>query len=600
MSHEVSKVVAVFLVEFDTKSGYKLQWSKSYSPLANFSLEGVEYKVLPSGVHETKEATVFISQKVGGDIYYGVSCFNQFQIREVAEDEAVDRENLRMYAAGVLCKPRASEWKPNEFINNGWEYIDDLKKILAELTIAVRQNNFTESTFNFDSFFKESDTFGKISPTLLQTTQDHQESRKSINNQNHLLLKMPQLLHVLGPLVFVVFKQSLLRKNILLFNELFLHAPHLGDDKQPRETTETKNKDQYALATSFSYLIAVLSVIPKDIKLANNPELRSQQPLYNVGLNELQSDVFESAGAQSGYIASTSDEILKSHNKVYDVGVEVGDSVRVFSNQASKDPFKPQQKKLKATIRDYHKFQKLYTQYISTKSATSTSHLNNDSTSNLNKTPSNNSSLTDMSPSEELAEFTTTTAPKPPRKTYTDLSPPSAQLSNEPSWWRSQAVEPVSWSESVWSAFSWFASAGQNLDSEDECTQSPKISKTQNAQNVQNVQNVPVESSLELSGILQLIGYFHKLTLSWFNHIDQVLMERQSEEEAHFESAEDRALVRQDSINLLHLSYQDMLEMDLDPYSWSDIEFLQEFVALYYGDKVGKCQIGYNLTNICC
>lgn len=49
MTHERSKVVAVFFTEFDMKSGYKLLWS---STSKDVPLEGIEYKSFPSGIHD--------------------------------------------------------------------------------------------------------------------------------------------------------------------------------------------------------------------------------------------------------------------------------------------------------------------------------------------------------------------------------------------------------------------------------------------------------------------------------------------------------------------------------------------------------------------
>lgn len=119
-------------------------------------------------------------------------------------------------------------------------------------------------------------------------------------------------------LVFAIYKQSLLRKNILLFNEV-----HLNSEE------EATRKDNYSILSSFSYLLSVLSVIPKSAKLPS-PGLYSQQPLYNIGLNELSSKLLQQfQKSENGYIAVTSDEILKEH-PIYDVGIEIRDTIKVL------------------------------------------------------------------------------------------------------------------------------------------------------------------------------------------------------------------------------------------------------------------------------
>lgn len=665
-----SEIASVFLTEFDMKSGYKLQWSKSYIDTNSLLLllDGIEYKSLPSGIHELEEATVFISHKPENknghhkeDItYYGVSCFKQFVITDT--ENITDRDNLKMYSLGVLCKPssKESEWKPNEFIRNGWEYIDGLKKILDDLKDTTRK---CDGPINLDEFFNQSGTFKKV---FEQT-----DYTKAKNNSNHLLFSLPQLFETLGPLVFAIFKQSLLRRNIMIFNELHLQTlPYIAassdgshddddddaeeeEDEEEEEGTEFNHnkstrraeKDTYALLTSFSYLFAVLSVIPKDIEL-EHLELRSQQPLFNVGLHELSSNTFKLIDS-NGFIGVTSDEILKNH-PIYDVGVEIGHpEIKAFLKQPSTKQQKQQKQQreqsrnlpIKATIRDYHKFQKIFSQLVSkhllnkgVKNTSTKDHPSVYSPLNNSTTPvrfSATSSSTDSGPGPDqdqdqdqdedqdqdqdqdptTATITTSSTVVPPtlqplRKTYTDLSPSSPKLSNEPSWWRSATVESVSWSESVWSAFSWFASAGQQLENEDSldqlpqntCDSSSQIHLLSNENEFGNKDGM--DSSLE--DIIQTIGVFHKLTHKWFNYIDELIHEVHQEEQARFGSEEDQALVETEVVEVLQISYQDMIEMELDPYSALDIAFLKEFVALYYREKVDRVNVGYSFTNVCC
>ena len=49
----------------------------------------------------------------------------------------------------------------------------------------------------------------------------------------------------------------------------------------------------------------------------------------------------------------------------------------------------------------------------------------------------------------------------------------------------------------------------------------------------------------------------------------------------------------------IKLTYQDILEMELDPYSKEDLEFIKEFILLYW-EVVDDVEIGVGFTNICC
>ena len=61
-------------------------------------------------------------------------------------------------------------------------------------------------------------------------------------------------------------------------------------------------------------------------------------------------------------------------------------------------------------------------------------------------------------------------------------------------------------------------------------------------------------------------------------------------------STDDQPLTRR---ICLELTYQDVVEMELDPYSNADLEFLKQFVLLYW-EVVDSVEIGMGLNSICC
>lgn len=503
------------------KSGYKLLWSETANDM---SLDGIEFKSFPSGIHDLQEATVFLSHEFGDKLLYGLSCFKQFAIDQNKSD---DRDNLRMYSVGVICEPKQSDWKPNEFINNGWEYIEELKSILDSIEADTIGNYESGRDTNLDlaKIKKSLQRIGSGATLSIPGTEP--------NKGKHLLLNLPQMFEVLGPLVFSIYKQSLLRKNILIFNEL-----------------QSTSKDNYSILSSFSYLLSILSVVPKSAKLPS-PRFHSQQPLYNIGLNELSSKLLDKfQKSENGYIAVTSDEILKDH-PVYDVGVEIGDTIKVFTREKVG---------IKATIRDYHKFQVLYSEFITE---------NLDFTNNSNVSTNELNSISSRTDDDQVSIQSS----RVNAKMYANIS---HKIDNEPLWWQHDAVEPVSWTESIWSAFSWFASAGQQLNIEEE---SPDLQ---------------LNKQIDLLDLLHVVGYFHQLTSKWLSYVEEAIDEEYNNT---FDGSEDDQLINKVE---LHLSYQDMIDMELDPYSQQDVQFLKEFVMLYFQDRVESVDVGYNLSNICC
>lgn len=500
MSYHSSNIIGVFVAEFDVKSGYKLVWSKSVIP--NFDFEGLDYKVFPSGIHEFTSSTVLLSHSFQGRLYYGLSKFCQY----IIGDDSSDRKNVKMFALGVLCDPKPTTWKPNEFINNGWEYVDLLNEKLEQFVHLQQYDNFKpiESVF---------ETVGGLSPA-------------GPNINNHLLTKLPQMFRSLGPLVFVLYKQSLLRKNILIFNQ----HNNTHDDQDILPT----GIDHLFDVSSYCYLLSLLSIIPQEIDLISKTTTPTySQPVFHIGLNDLTGDLLN----VKGYIGSTNDEILKD-NPVYDVGVVIDDKTRVF-----RFPSHP----LKTTNKDYKKFQLIY-QDLPIRSTNISNH-SNISTDDLNSLRT-----------ESV-------------RNYNELDLRSNI--EEPSWWREYAIEPVSWTECIWQAFSWFATAGQHLET--------PVTRS----SIHHVQN-----ETDLLDLINIVGYFHKLTKKWYYIINEMVLEVLDDQAI----SEEQPLTERITIKL---TYPDILDMELDPYSKEDLVFIKEFIILYW-EIVDDVEIGVGLTNICC
>lgn len=59
------------------------------------------------------------------------------------------------------------------------------------------------------------------------------------------------------------------------------------------------------------------------------------------------------------------------------------------------------------------------------------------------------------------------------------------------------------------------------------------------------------------------------------------------------------SLTSNNKINI-ELTYQDLVDMELDPYSYQDLDFVRDFVLLYWGSVVDNVEIGIGFNGVCC
>lgn len=285
-----------------------------------------------------------------------------------------------------------------------------------------------------------------------------------------------------GPFIFALYKQSLLRKRIIFFAKN--HRHHLLDKESIENDSDSVENDIYFNHSAFTYLLSLISVIPHDIETVSKDEKKHSysQPIYNIGLNDLDSDDLLKT---SGYIASTSDDILMFQRDLYDIGVILDDSVTVYNHSDIKDMNIDDSKRIRATIKDYKKFKLIYKPISCSRQ---------DDTHHTIFTNNTNISTDDLNSLYTAASVETSANPDE----YDDILADSGSVYvDEPKWWLDYATEPISWRESIWQAFSWFASAGQ-VDSDsaaDTATSATSLRKT----------------NLDLFELIKTIGYFHKL-----------------------------------------------------------------------------------------
>lgn len=514
VAYAPSKVACLFLAKFDPKAGYTLVWTRLPSGVKP---DGLDFKSLPSGIHEYETTTVYLTHEWNGQLYYGLAKFQQLNVNTAGHN---DRSKVRMYSLGILVEcSKQTLWKPNEFATVGWEHREFMGEVLSEF---IKDEDLGHIEVLYDKLTK-GDTLDVPRP--------------GANNPmvHHPLSKLPAALCVVGPLIFPIFKAALLRKRILIFN----HSSQGGD------LILGGNNREPELCGALAYIVALVSIVPKDVRLEplEQHHLYSQ-PLYNIGLHDLDSNVMEH---HVGAIACTSDEVLKYQKNLYDYAVVMpstdSDTCQFLSSSDLDNP-------IRATFNDYMKFLKVFRQLPQ--------------------------SRTDATADDSLSIRTSNSIFSSLRF---DIHGENAniKLDHEPAWWLDDATSPMSWREYIWLAFAWFASAG---------TTNTPTSATFS-------EETPMEESREsvrqlLVTFTAIVGHFHKLTKKWFYVIDEIVSE----------TAEGK-LPLQTHVTL-ELTHQDIVDMELDPYLHEDVKFVREFVLLYWDSVVNDVEVGMGIQGLCC
>lgn len=225
IAEERPPLAALFLIKFDVKAGYTIAWKRSAPGLE--LTDSVEFKSLPSGLHNVSEDLVYFMH---GDAYAGISAFVN------TGGEQWER-NALMLAVGALV--------PLEFgrLGRSWRHAPKLKELAKELASDINKTDNLEQYWEScqaaeearepegDAGGQESESGRRTSQDLDATTQrDRRRARvKSMSSAfgvtgaflapMHPALALPKLIHAFGPLLFPLYKAALLRKRILLVNE---------------------------------------------------------------------------------------------------------------------------------------------------------------------------------------------------------------------------------------------------------------------------------------------------------------------------------------------------------------------------------------------
>ncbi|KAJ5901572.1 hypothetical protein N7495_002100 [Penicillium taxi] len=581
---------ALFVIRFDIRAGYVISW-KETAP--GVEIEGVvEYKSLPSGLHNVTEDLVYFVHEQ----YAGISAFLNQPATEA-------ERNANMFAIGVLVPLTSGR------LGKSWLHASRLK----ELTLKYAGN--MAETQPLSDYWQSCRIEGTESadpespldsPLSLRFGPDLSNPRTRASTDTMMLetarpaltpfhpaSSLPDFIDSFGPLVFPLYRAALLRKRILFMNEAPVHMPC---------------NFVYDLSLLASLPNSLLQVLPVD----GIPPLRPR-PLFNIGIHDIpylssfdpSRDVLIPENDPS-WIACTTDSVLSMKPELYDTLVALPPP---HSEHAAERVFP------KISLMDHSNTKKNVNQTIQVKATQRDARRYTMLRQGLRQFSSERST-----PDTEDDGSDT-------RSTY------SSNL----------VVEPLSWTRLAYTSFIWWASAGEHRDGlteeeeEQQTEQDARLlasveslaypnpnSTSRQPLNSQNIAHEPME--------IALVAYFRRLTTQIFftlagaiarhdaDNPDQEGTMEYSDAPFNDEADDDTDFTRfnsrqsiafddentpilrhrshathttehdsnsvqsaGDAENPVTITIADMSEMGLDVWSATDRIFVQELVALWWG-----------------
>ncbi|KAF7177969.1 hypothetical protein CNMCM7691_006455 [Aspergillus felis] len=570
-------IAALFVIRFDIKAGYVISWKRT---IPGVEIEGVvEYKSLPSGLHNVSEDLVYFVHEQ----YAGISAF----VNQPA-DEA--ERNARMFAVGVLV--------PLSFgrLGKSWRHAPRLKELAG--TYAKDMTNtqpLSDYWDNFEIRVNDASTISADSPLESPVGLRFRERPDSLQRNRafsdaivleasrpaltpfHPASSLPEFLDSFGPLIFPLYRAALLRKRILFMAEAPVHIPC------------NYVYDLSLLASLPNYLLPLL---PPGGSLPPRP-----RPLFNIGIHDipyLSSFVNVSVKTEpdAAWIACSTDSVLSMKSELFDVLVtlpppharsaaqKVFPKISVLPNRNAQHN-SSQAIYLKATQRDARRYTIL---------RKGVRHVSYDDTASGEDEDSDAASTYSSSP----------------------------------------VVEPLSWTRLAYTSFIWWASAGEKREglTEEEEEEHQIEQDTRLLASVEAMQT-PSSGSLGRHSMqaedasqppeIALVAYFRRLTTQLFVTLSDVIARQDSgngeqdedigapyEDEPEEADAEPSISVgREDSQGddsgrpllpsaaksspeddePVTITSEDMTEMGLDVWSASDRVFVEELVQSWWGRK---------------
>ncbi|THW52791.1 hypothetical protein D6D22_00223, partial [Aureobasidium pullulans] len=502
-------------------------------------LDGVvEYKSLPSGLHNCDEDLVYFVHEQ----YAGISAFAN---RPADESE----RNAHFAAVGVLVKPSGR-------LGRSWLHAQRLRHLVDNIVDDTNNTDVLQEYWEQNRIAVEDEQDvgdGEPSTDHHPSNQRKQRalsdaaglhSRNPTLSHHHPAMSLAQHLDTFGPLIFPLQRAALLKKRILVMSPAPVHT-----------------------ACNLVYNLSVLSNIPPSVAdtLQDRGALYPLRPLFNIGIHDIDylSQLASDAKPQNSWIACTTDDILETKSKLYDVLVELPSRDAVVTGVKQWPHIRTSTgEDIKATQRDLRRYYALKRE--------------------LNRVQHARRALQNEREDEEAIEDDDTeneNAPLvPSRPDQRSDQDQYVQLEGE-----AKLAEPSSWASIAYTSFLWWASAGEKdalLD--DEACQDARLlddlplpAPSRQSLRSGRKRSFGQEDSdgdderLQSVAVI-LVAYAHRLTTLVISTLADIVQVAEAERRDGDEST-------------ITIHSEDLRRMGLDEWSQSDGEFVKAMAALYFG-----------------
>ncbi len=495
--------------------------------MPDIDLEGVEYKCLPSGLHEVKEDLVYFVQNT----YAGISAY----VRAEADE---GHRNASFVTVGALVPLSYGR------LGKSWFHAQDLRRLARENVQGMLDQKALESFWERHRQGDRQDT-QPVSPSTVRRASSPPEFKRLRNRASsasssaaaddwtlpdHPALAAIDLLDTFGPLLFLLYRAALARKRVLILGT----APVQQN-------------------CNFIYLLSILSSIPESLVEAIRPsatDLLRTQTLFNVGIHDIPD--LSQAKRKSHWLACTTDDILGEKKMLYDVLVKFPTTTLRASTSSSKPSMQTSDgQMIKATQRDLRRYRLLRAelQYLHS----------------LQGQADGAASETEGMPGDESISLLR-------RSTTTLLQEVKSPEQNE-----SDVVESPKWTAMIYNGFMWWASAGEMDAWENEEANADR-------QLLDDLPDLDLmlphpgkshdrdEHPLDVHATAALLtAYFHRLTIQIIQPLADLVAEA---DDASADGVAQSAIA---------VSSDDIRAMGLDSWSAGDVSFVKDMLHVYYG-----------------
>ncbi|KIW04889.1 uncharacterized protein PV09_04064 [Verruconis gallopava] len=566
-------LAALFLIKFDVKVGYTIAWKQS---LAGVPLEGVvEYKSLPSGLHNVKHDLVYFVH----ERWAGVSAFRN------AEAEQGER-GARFIAVGALV--RLGDGR----LGRAWEHAGPLTDLAARLVADTGEVRPLEEYW--DAHRASGDGDGEVSkepdsPFTVARRRNRALSSVTLGASGVLQQTLPEhhpaysilgFLDTFGPLAFALHRMALLRRRILIVTPPPVKAP-----------------------CEYVYDLSILSSLPHSLSYTPPSEaLTRLRPLFNLGIHDIpylttlskplsngsSSDAHSEPG-YNGFIACTTDEILAMKPELYDVLVELPRPSR--SLRTAGPGRKPRNKgagaqrwpvmrlsgsgdEMKATQRDLRRYRSLRR-----------------ALSPLTKMESERQSVDMQDEDSEETHLLFNSV----HERFDDEGEEELQHRQD----EEKVTEKPTWSELAYSSFMWWASAGEReegLKTEDDqdaallgnlpdlVRREVERRRYRDDSDDEDTAHHGGERRAEIE--MAIIAYFHRLTRTLFEGAEMALQPEVRRAPSQVVAQDEDDDDDDDDEDTVRFESDDLRRCGLDVWSDRDRRFIVAFADLWFGRAV--------------